>query len=234
TRCGGLALQGPRVVQRIARARSHAAHAQENHMNMIRIGSTSFVSLALTLSLAATNVRAHAVVPTPPTPPSPPAPPAISVHVTVPDVPEINLPDIDIPDLDLSDLQVLPDLSNISEIVHKALSAIPNLSALPALPDIPALPSLPAIPPFAFQDPKPVPKVRVYTDRDRDRDRNPTASNNLYEQARNSIEQEQYARALGQLDLLISRFDGKSLADLIANRVDAAMYWKAYALGKQR
>src|SRR5262249_38033781 len=34
--------------------------------------------------------------------------------------------------------------------------------------------------------------------------------------------------------ILINRFDGKSLADSILNRVDGAMYWKAYALGKQR
>jgi hypothetical protein len=74
-----------------------------------------------------------------------------------------------------------------------------------------------------------MPRVKVYTDRD-----NSKGTNDLYEQARNAIEQEQYAKALGQLDTLITRFDGKSLADSIANRVDAAMYWKAYALGKER
>src|SRR4029077_18843899 len=80
-------------------------------------------------------------------------------------------------------------------------------------------------------NPKPMPKVKISTDR-ADRDRKGT--NDLYEQARTLIEQEQYGKALGQLDLLIARFDGKPLADSIANRVDAAMYWKAYALGKQR
>ena len=74
-----------------------------------------------------------------------------------------------------------------------------------------------------------MPRVKVYTDRD-----NSKGTSDLYEQARNAIEQEQYAKALGQLDTLITRFDGKSLADSIANRVDAAMYWKAYALGKER
>lgn len=55
-----------------------------------------------------------------------------------------------------------------------------------------------------------------------------------YETARDLIEREQYAKAIGQLDALIAKFDGKSLADAIANRVDAAMYWKAYTLTKQR
>jgi hypothetical protein len=108
----------------------------------------------------------------------------------------------------------------------------------PMPPDISVDVTLPAFPPFAFQNPNPnpkataMPKVKVYTDRDRDRDAKGT--NDLYEAARNLIEQEQYGKALGQLDLLIARFDGKSLADAIANRVDAAMYWKAYSLGKQR
>jgi len=65
-------------------------------------------------------------------------------------------------------------------------------------------------------------------------DRDTKMTGDLYEAARNSIEQEQYTRALAQLDSLIARFDGKPLADSIASRVDAAMYWKAYALTKQR
>jgi len=205
-------------------------------MNMITIGRCSLVSVALTLSLAAPNAGAQSVVPpAPPTPPAPPVAPDISVHVTLPDLPDIDLPDFDLPDFDLPeivvpdlhlpDLQFLPDLSKISETVQKSLS---NLPALPALPDLP---------PFAFQNPNPnpkpmpMPRVRVYTDRDRDAGR---ATNDLYEQARNLIEQEQYTKALGQLDILITRFDGKALTESIDNRVDAAMYWKAYALGKQR
>jgi hypothetical protein len=159
-------------------------------MNIIRIGRTTFVSLALTLSLAATNARAQAVVP--PAPPTPPVPPDVSIHVDLPD---------------LSDL-VLPDLSEIPAIVQQALGGIP-----------------PALPPFAFQRPMPGPSGKVFADGNRD---------GLYEQARRAIEQEQYGKALGQLNVLITRFDGKSLAESIANRVDAAMYWKAYALGKQR
>jgi len=177
-------------------------------MNMITIGRSSFISVALTMSLAAANARAQAVVPpTPPTPPTPASPGDIVVHVTLPD-----LSDLDVPNL--------PDLWDVPDFVWEAFPAPP------------AFPALPALAPFALQNPKPMPKVKVNLDRDRDRGSKGT--NDLYEQARNLIEQEQYAKALGQLDLLIARFDGKPLADSIANRVDAAMYWKAYALGKQR
>ena len=51
-----------------------------------------------------------------------------------------------------------------------------------------------------------MPKVKVYTDRT---DRSGKGTGDLYETARNLIEQEQYGKALGQLDLLIARFDGK-------------------------
>jgi len=180
-------------------------------MNMITIGRSSFISVALTMSLAAANARAQAVVPpTPPTPPTPASPGDIVVHVTLPD-----LSDLDVPNL--------PDLWDVPDFVWEAF---------PLPPAPPAFPALPALAPFALQNPKPMPKVKVNLDRDRDRGSKGT--NDLYEQARNLIEQEQYAKALGQLDLLIARFDGKPLADSIANRVDAAMYWKAYALGKQR
>jgi tetratricopeptide (TPR) repeat protein len=195
-------------------------------MNMITIGRTSLISFALTVSLAAGMASAQAVAPAlPPTPPVPPSPPDISIHIDLPDL------DVDVPDLpDLPDFPTLPDLSNIRDLVQKAMSNLPDLRVV-----VPVLPALPELPPLAFQNPnpnpKPMPKVKVYTDRDRDTTR---GTNDLYEQARNLIEQEQYGKALGQLNALISRFDGKPLADSIANRVDAAMYWKAYTLGKQR
>src|SRR5262249_33650032 len=75
------------------------------------------------------------------------------------------------------------------------------------------------------------PTAKVYVGGDRDAAKGTT---DLYEQARNAIEREQYGKALSQLDALIARFAGRSLAESIANRVGAAMYWKAYALGKQR
>jgi len=116
--------------------------------------------------------------------------------------------------------------------------ATANLRAQAVLPAAPPVPPLPpaafsALESFAMQGPKPVPTptVRVSTERERDAAKGQT---DLYEQARNAIEREQYGRALGQLEALIARFDGKSLVESMANRVDAAMYWKAYALGKQR
>src|SRR6185369_9448162 len=202
-------------------------------MNMIRIGRTSFVSVALTLSIAATNLRAQAVVP--PTPPVPPAPPDISIHVQLPDLSGLDLPDLsDLDDILQNAITGIPDLDWTAVPVPPAPPVPPALAAPAAPPTVqvfPAFPALPALPQFALQGPKPVPvpKVRVYTDRD-----NSKGATDLYEQARNAIEQEQYGKALGQLDALIARFDGKSLADSIANRVDAAMYWKAYSLGKQR
>jgi tetratricopeptide (TPR) repeat protein len=179
-------------------------------MNMITIGRSSLISVALMMSLAATNASAQAVVPppTPRTPPTPASPSDFTIHVTLPDL----------SDLDLPNLPDLPDLWDVPDFAWEAA--------------LPALPALPALAPFALQNPTPMPRVKVNLDRDRDRDSKRT--NDLYELARNLIEQEQYGKALGQLDLLIARFDGKPLADSIANRVDAAMYWKAYALGKQR
>jgi tetratricopeptide (TPR) repeat protein len=197
-------------------------------MNMITIGRSSLVSLALTLSLAAADAYAQVPVrPVPPVPPLPPAPPAsrdITVHVTLPDLSDLNVPDLDLPDFDIA----LPDFD-----FDFAVPAVPALPALPALPAFAAPPAFPNA--FAFQKPDPKPKpdpnVRVYVDRG---DRDTKMTGDLYEAARNSIEQEQYTRALAQLDSLIARFDGKPLADSIASRVDAAMYWKAYALTKQR
>src|SRR5215468_6855612 len=186
-------------------------------MNKIRIGWSSFVSIAFALSLSAPDVGAQTVVP--PTPPVPPVPPDISIHVQLPDLSNLDL----------------PDLSDLDDIIRNAIAGIPDLDwtaipvppvppaapAPPAVQVFPAFPSLPVLPPFALQGAKPMPKVKVYTDRDRDSTK---GTNDLYEQARNAIEQEQYGKALGQLDTLITKFDGKSLADSIANRVDAAMY----------
>jgi len=107
--------------------------------------------------------------------------------------------------------------------------------AAPPVPRVLAPEAFSALESYAMQSAKPVPvptpMARVYTDRERDAAKGPT---DLYDQARTAIDREQYGRALGQLDALIARFDGKSLAESMANRVDAAMYWKAYALGKQR
>jgi tetratricopeptide (TPR) repeat protein len=193
-------------------------------MNMITLCRTTFIAVALALSLGgglahAQTRRARPVLPVPPAAPMPPATPAPPVNPGF----EFTLPEFDLPDLS----------DDINDAISRAFENLPDFSALPIAPGFPALPGLPGLPPFAFQkpDPKPMPKVKVYADRD---DRNPRIAGDLYESARNAIEQEQYAKALGQLDSLIARFDGRPATDAIANRVDAAMYWKAYALGKQR
>jgi hypothetical protein len=87
--------------------------------------------------------------------------------------------------------------------------------------------------PFAFQDgtPRPIPNVKV-----------PPmppippmafgAADGLYDNARNLIDRERYDLAMRQLNELLQRFDGKAQA--VENKVDAALYWKAYTLGKQQ
>jgi hypothetical protein len=63
---------------------------------------------------------------------------------------------------------------------------------------------------------------------------NPSRSQELYEQAQNSISQGRYERAIEQLDRLIRQFDGQSISVAVANRVDGAHYWKAYTQIKQK
>lgn len=106
----------------------------------------------------------------------------------------------------------------------------PDVPAVPDLPDFPDLPDLPDLPDVSLTLPiEPfmiaqaiAPKVAVLT------------NNNLYQQARDLIENGQYDRAVSQLNRLIAQFDGKPIADSTANRVDAAFYWKAYAQSKQK
>jgi hypothetical protein len=121
--------------------------------------------------------------------------------------------------------------SSFVAVVFTVSVATASVRAQPLISPIPPMPpeALSALDSFAVQGVRPV--VKVYTDGDRDAAK---GTSDLYDQARNAIEREQYGKALGQLDVLIARFDGKPPADSIANRVDAAMYWKAYALGKQR
>jgi len=91
---------------------------------------------------------------------------------------------------------------------------------------------------FAFQnaEPRPMPNVRV----------GPvppmppmppavfggTPADVLYQEARDSIDRERYEVALRRLNDLLRQFDGKVRA--VENRVDAALYWKAYTLGKEQ
>lgn len=55
-----------------------------------------------------------------------------------------------------------------------------------------------------------------------------------YSQARQFIESGQYEQAVSQLNSLIGRFDDSPASKDPNNRVDAALYWKAYSEAKQR
>jgi len=90
---------------------------------------------------------------------------------------------------------------------------------------------------FAFQnaEPHPMPNVKVVVP--------PvppmppavfggTPADVLYQEARDSIDRERYDVALRRLSDLLRQFDGKARA--VENRVDAALYWKAYTLGKEQ
>ena len=62
----------------------------------------------------------------------------------------------------------------------------------------------------------------------------PSRAQDLYDEAQSSINRAQYERAIEQLDRLIRQFEGRSNTAAVANKVDGALYWKAYSLVKQR
>ena len=78
--------------------------------------------------------------------------------------------------------------------------------AIPPIPAMPALPAIPAIPAFTGW-----------------RESADDRADDLYDRARDLIEQGQFDRAVSDLDRLIG---------LKSNRTDAAIYWKAYSLAK--
>jgi tetratricopeptide (TPR) repeat protein len=88
--------------------------------------------------------------------------------------------------------------------------ALPSVAALPALPAVGSLPSPQSmrllVSPWAIS-------TRDSDDR----------ADDLYDRARDLIEQGKFDRAVADLDRLIG---------LKSNRTDAAMYWKAYSLSK--
>src|SRR5438132_1499604 len=117
---------------------------------------------------------------------------------------------------------------------------------IPALPAVPPLPPWPALPtgPFPFDfTVDPIPDLNLDLDGIRESARqavesfrgfnafpfgaaqNESGADSLYQQARRSIDQGRYERAIEQLDRLVN-MAGNS-------RVDAALYWKSYTLAKQ-
>ena len=90
-----------------------------------------------------------------------------------------------------------------------AQPATPPAARLFVMPAMPAMPAVPAIPAF--------PAIAGWRDSDDDR------ADDLYDRARDLIEQGKFDRAVSDLDRLIG---------LKSNRTDAAIYWKAYSLSK--
>src|ERR1700716_3515592 len=78
-----------------------------------------------------------------------------------------------------------------------------RIFVMPAMPAVPAIPAMPAMPGW--------------------RDSADDRADDLYDRARDLIEQGKFDRAVSDLDRLIG---------LKSNRTDAAMHWKAYSLSK--
>jgi hypothetical protein len=87
--------------------------------------------------------------------------------------------------------------------------------------ELPFALQLPPAPPSAFTHPQPPSPVDVFPER-----------RDLYDRARDSIDRGQYERAIALLDQWLDKFSGKLATR--ANRVDGALYWKAYTQTKQR
>jgi hypothetical protein len=139
--------------------------------------------------------------------PAPPAPPALPA----PPVPVFDLDRLGAPTFDV-DVSIDVDL--------------------PPRPPLPPLPPHPPKPPRAFAfaqsprvvaQPKPAPASS-----------STTRAEALYEQALNSIDRGQLDRAIEQLDRLIGQFENMGDTTAVANRVDGALYWKAYSQVKQK
>jgi tetratricopeptide (TPR) repeat protein len=92
-----------------------------------------------------------------------------------------------------------------------AMPVIPDMPAIafPAIPAFPAIGAIPAIPAF--------PAIAGFRESADDR------ADDLYDRARDLIEEGKFDRAVSELDRLIA---------LKSNRTDAAFYWKAYSLSK--
>ena len=93
--------------------------------------------------------------------------------------------------------------------VMPAMPAMPAMPMIPPMPAMPMMPGMPAIPAF--------PGFAGWRESADDR------ADDLYDRARDLIEQGKFDRAVSDLDRLIA---------LKSNRTDAAMYWKAYSLSK--
>jgi len=116
--------------------------------------------------------------------------------------------------------------------VVPAIPAMPTIPMMPVMPVIPAVPAIPAMPLLAT--PPGIPMLGPFPEFDSmrhfaspwiasSRESNDDRADDLYDQARDLIEQGKFDRAVSTLDRLIG---------LKSSRTDAAMYWKAYSLAK--
>jgi tetratricopeptide (TPR) repeat protein len=94
-------------------------------------------------------------------------------------------------------------------VVVPVMPAMPVMPPMPVIPPMPSMAVMPAIPAF--------PAIAGWRESADDR------ADDLYDRARDLIEQGKFDRAVSDLDRLIG---------LKSNRTDAAMYWKAYSLSK--
>lgn len=104
----------------------------------------------------------------------------------------------------------------VAALASPASAQTPQHLPVPPLPAIGALPAMPAAGSMPSMRPLPTPWVAAGRDADDQAD-------DLYDHARDLIEQGRFDRAVADLDRLIG---------LKSSRTDAAMYWKAYSLSK--
>ncbi len=104
----------------------------------------------------------------------------------------------------------------VAAAASPAAAQTPQHLPTPPLPAIAAVPAMPAIGSMPSMRPLPTPWVAAGRDADDQAD-------DLYDRARDLIEQGRFDRAVADLDRLIG---------LKSSRTDAAMYWKAYSLSK--
>jgi HEAT repeat protein len=205
-----------------------------NNLRNVRDAALISAALLFAPSLSAAQ-GAPPAPPSPPVAPAAPAPPA----PPVPPIPPIGVwPELPPFPLDL-DLQI--DWADVSVEVDQALDRANrelqklnielgdlNIDLGKVHVELPPLPPLPPVAMARVQPPQPPQRPNP------DPDRNARRSQELYEQAQNAINQERYERAIEQLDRLIGQYDGQSIAVAVANRVDGALYWKAYTQIKQK
>jgi HEAT repeat protein len=104
------------------------------------------------------------------------------------------------------------------------MPVMPVMPITPVMPNMPMLPPMPvmaAMPAWSADSAQPViAAMKMAIDAGWGAD---DRADDLYDRAREAIEEGRYDRALADLDRLLA---------LNSNRTDAALYWKAYSLGK--